>query len=167
MKEAGSPSNQGAGVGAPALPFPRWMRCTACTVLTTIDAGLLELSLEYRPGRAGYVHGKCGGAGGKAPATVPARFVVACSAGHIDEFPWFEFVHSTSGGACPKGNGLLRAMDTGTGSRSTDLLVECTECGAKRLLTNAFNENAGAFLPQCRGRHAHLRRFDGNCELQV
>ena len=167
MEETGSPFEQWAWVGVPVLPFPRWLRCTACNVLTTVDAGLFELSLEYRPDRARYVHRNCTRAPGKAPSTVPARFVVACSAGHIDEFPWFEFVHSTAGGRCPKGNGLLRAMDTGTGSRSTDLLVECTECGAKRLLTNAFNENAGAFLPQCRGRHAHLRRFDGNCDQQV
>src|SRR5262249_22870928 len=166
-EETGSPFEQWAWIGVPVLPFPRWMRCTACNVLTTVDAGLLELRLEYRPDRARYVHRNCTKAPGKSPSTVPARFVVACSAGHIDDFPWFEFVHSPNGGKCPKGNGLLRAMDTGMGSRSTDLLVECTECGAKRLLTNAFNENAETFLPQCRGRHAHLRRFDADCEQQV
>jgi hypothetical protein len=31
------------------------MRCSACNVLTTVDAGLLELCLEYRPDRARYV----------------------------------------------------------------------------------------------------------------
>lgn len=167
MEETGSPFEQWAWVGVPVLPFPRWLRCTACNTLSTVDAGLFELSLEYRPDRARYVHRNCSAARGKAPSTVPARFVVACSAGHIDEFPWPEFVHSPTGGVCPKGRGFLRAMDTGSGSRSTDLIVECKECGSKRLLTNAFNENAQGFLPGCRGRHAHLRRFDGNCPQQV
>lgn len=167
MEETGSPFEQWAWVGVPVLPFPRWLRCTACNLLSTVDTGLFELSLAYRPDRARYVHRNCTSARGKAPSTVPARFVVACSAGHIDEFPWREFVHSPTGGRCPKGNGLLRAMDTGSGSRSTDLIVQCMECDAKRLLTNAFNENAQAFLPECRGRHAHLRRFDGDCQQQV
>jgi hypothetical protein len=167
QEETSSPFEEWAWVGVPVLPFPRWMRCAACNVLTTVDAGLLELCLEYRPDRARYVHRNCSKSRGRAPATVPARFVVACPGGHIDEFPWFEFVHSSTGGQCPNGKGLLRAMDAGTGSRSTDLLVECTECGLKRLLTNAFNENAESFLPKCRGRHAHLRRFDSDCPHKV
>src|SRR5262249_33931867 len=83
------------------------------------------------------------------------------------EFPWSEFVHSSTGGRCPNGDWQLRARDTASGSRSTDLFVECTQCGAKQNLTNAFNENAADILPMCRGRHAHLRRFESGCEYQV
>jgi hypothetical protein len=166
LEETRSPFDEWAWTGVPILPFPRWMRCQACNTLTTIDSGLLELVLAFRTDRARYVHKNCGK--GRPPTAVPARFVVACPDGHIDEFPWTEFVHSNTGGVCPSGNARMRAMDSGTGSRSTDLIVECTQCSQKRRMTNAFNENASSILPQCRGRHAHLRMFDeGGCEHQV
>ena len=43
----------------------------------------------YRPDRARYVHNKHPNYK-MAPTAMPARFVVACKAGHLDEFPWNE-----------------------------------------------------------------------------
>lgn len=166
LEETRNPFEQWAWVGVPVLPFPRWMRCSACNVLTTVDSGLLELTLAFRPDRARYVHQSCTKRG-KSPPAIPARFVVACENGHLDEFPWVEFVHSQTGGKCPNGDYKLRAMDAGAGSRSTDVIVECLSCGTKRSLTNAFNENAKGFLPQCRGRHPHLRQFEEGCPSRV
>jgi hypothetical protein len=167
LEETSSLFEPWAWTGVPVSPMPRWMRCTVCNTLTTIDSGLLELKLEYRPDRSRYVHKSCTKTRGAPPPAMPARFVVACCNGHVDEFPWSEFVHLNSGGRCPAGTPQLRAMDTGSGSRSTDVLVECLACSAKRLMTNAFNENAAAFLPKCRGRHAHLQTFDSDCPHQV
>jgi Domain of unknown function (DUF1998) len=166
LEETRSPFDEWAWTGVPILPFPRWMRCQGCNTLTTVDGGLLELTLAFRADKARYVHKNCGK--GRPPTAVPARFVVACPDGHIDDFPWNEYVHSKTGGVCQAGGARLRAMDSGTGSRSTDLIVECTQCGQKRRMTNAFNENAPSVLPQCRGRHAHLRTFEeGGCDHQV
>lgn len=167
LEETNSPFEQWAWVGVPVSPMPRWMRCTACNTLTTVDSGLLELKLEYRPDRSRYVHKSCTKTRGAPPPAMPARFVVACPNGHVDEFPWVEFVHLNTGGRCPVGTTTLRAMDTGSGSRSTDVNVECLTCGAKRMMTNAFNDNAAAFLPKCRGRHAHLQIFEPDCPHQV
>lgn len=167
LEETGNPFEKWAWVGVPVYPMPRWLRCAACNMLTTVDSGLLELKLEYRPDRSRYVHQSCTKSRGKPPPAMPARFVVACPNGHVDEFPWVEFVHMSTGWQCPNGTAQLRAMDTGSGSRSTDVIVECLSCGAKRQMTNAFNENAKAFLPKCRGRHAHLQRFEEDCPHQV
>ncbi len=82
-------------VGVPVLPFPRWMRCTACNLLSTCDGGHFVLKVDrYRPQRTRYVHATClKNPKIKNPSVVPARFVLACANGHLDDFPWNEFVH--------------------------------------------------------------------------
>jgi hypothetical protein len=168
LEETRNPFEEWARTGVPVLPFPRWMRCSACSLLTTIDAGLLELTQNpWRPDQTRYVHKNCSRARGKPPTAVPARFVVACSNGHLDEFPWVEFVHRGTGGFCPKVNWRLQARDIGSGSRSTDMMVECVACDAKTVMTAAFGENADRVLPLCRGRHPHIRYFGSGCGKQV
>ncbi len=168
LEETRSPFEQWAWTGVPVIPFPRWMRCTACNLLTTLDAGLLELSENpFRPDQTRYVHKNCSRVRGNPPTSVPARFVVVCHNGHIDEFPWVEFTHRSTGGVCPSGSWRLHAKDIGAGARSTDMLVTCEACGAKVVMAAAFGENAAGVLPQCRGRHAHIRQFEAGCGEQV
>src|SRR5690606_7271058 len=53
-------------------------------------------------------------------------------------------------------------------TRSTDQTVECETCGRKGSVAVAFGSSAEGFLPRCRGRHPHLRRFDtGGCSFQA
>lgn len=152
-----------ARIGLPVVPFPRWMRCSRCNLLATVDSALLDLEVPpTRPHEARYVH-RCANSG-RQPVAVPARFVVACPSGHLDEFPWVEFCHK--GSACT-GNPILEAYDVGDGTRSTNVGVKCRTCGAQALVAHAFGEKAENHLPKCRGRMPHLRRFDGNCEHQA
>jgi hypothetical protein len=168
LEESRNPFEQWAFTGVPVVPFPRWMRCTVCNLLSTIDSGLIELSQNpFRPDQTRYVHKNCAKVRGKPPTAVPGRFVVACPNGHLDEFPWVEFVHKATGGKCPNGNWHLQAIDVGAGVRSTDVLVVCT-CGARTTMTAAFGENASSVLPRCRGRYAHIREFEkAGCKEQV
>ena len=79
-------------IGVPVAPFPRWMVCPRCRLLAPIRSGLFEAKvLAYRPDKACYVH-NCT-TQGRAPPVIPARFLVACEHGHLDDFPWLEFVH--------------------------------------------------------------------------
>jgi hypothetical protein len=154
-----------AFTGVPVTPFPRWLRCSRCAYLGPIDSGLFELETSpYRPDRARYVHRNCSGRG-RAPTAVPARFVVACSRGHLDEFPWVEFVHKDA--PC-SGNPILEALDLGTGSRSTDVMIRCRTCQQKGFMAQAFGEGAEQVLPLCRARSPQLRRFDAtSCPEQT
>ena len=73
----------------------------------------------------------------------PAPFIVACPSGHMDDFPWREFVHR--GHTNCKAPMQLKSMGkTGT---VRDLWVYCT-CGDKRTVGEAFgakkHEVAGA-----------------------
>src|SRR5512144_1341389 len=46
------PFSAEAFVGVPVKPFPRWMRCVKCGLLSPFDSGLFELKANrYRPER--------------------------------------------------------------------------------------------------------------------
>lgn len=157
-----------ARTGIPVLPFPRWMRCPRCGLLSASigeQGQLFNSKVEpSRPDRSRFVHTNCTRA--KSPPVVPARFVVACTDGHIDDFPWVEFCHAKSGGVCPSGVPSMEIQDRGRGTRSTEVQVKCRSCQSSAWVTTAFSQPDK--LPLCRGREAHLRRFKpGGCQLRV
>lgn len=156
--DTGSPFDEWARIGVPVHPFPRWLRCTGCDLLSPVDRKRFQLDVPvYRPDKARYLHDKCRG---RRPSAVPARFLIACPDGHLDDFPWEEYVHG--GGSCT-GGPLLELKEAGRANRATDVRVICKTCGADRLVQDAFGTNASDHLPRCRGRHPHLQRFDAAC----
>jgi hypothetical protein len=75
-----------AGGGVPVAAFPRWLVCTQCRLLAPIRSGLFEFRADTnRPERSCFIHKNCPRLA-KATA-IPARFLVACENGHIDDFP--------------------------------------------------------------------------------
>ena len=159
QEETSTPFDDWARIGVPVHPFPRWLRCTGCDLLSPVDRKRFQLDVPvYRPDRARYFHDRCKG---RRPSAVPARFFVACMAGHLDDFPWDEFVHR--GGQCPNGGPILELKEAGKASRATDVRVVCKTCGVNRLVQDAFGADAEPHLPRCRGRHPHLQRFDPEC----
>lgn len=136
--------------GVPVVPFPNWLRCPRCELLARRDSG--HFSLEHNPYRADrtrYVHTQC--ARGKTAST-PARFLVACEHGHLDDFPWHEYL------GCPKGAqcGPLQFQESGVSAEVADLWVVCNGCGKRKSMIEAFGEDRK--LPPCTGRHPHLSR---------
>ncbi|GAA2886381.1 DUF1998 domain-containing protein [Streptomyces mexicanus] len=62
---------------------------------------------------------------------VPSRFVVACEAGHLDEFPYWQWVHRSTergSGAFGKCGGKLMMRTSGRTSSLRSILISCT-CG--------------------------------------
>ena len=158
-EETANPFDDWARIGVPVHPFPRWVRCTGCDLLSLVDRGKFQLKVATgRPDLAHYFHDMCHGGGRRA---VPARFLIACPAGHLDDFPWEEFAHR--GGQCPGGGPILELKEVGKASRATDMRVLCTTCDASRVVQDAFGADANDHLPRCRGRHPHLQRFDAPC----
>lgn len=148
-------------IGVPVAPFPEWLRCPVCRLLAPISSGLFELVKDrYRAERTRYVH-KCTSKG-LPPTAYPARFLLACRHGHLDDFPWSEFVHR--GQPC---SGTLTLAELGTGGGPVDVQIECGTCGLKRRLGDAFGQKAVDNLPRrCRGRHPHLGTV-GDCDESV
>ena len=157
-----------ASIGVPVQPFPRWLRCVKCGLLSEYDLGLFEIKENrFRPERTRFVHKDCKGSKGEQPArdadAVPARFLLACRSGHLDDFPWHYFVHSGPS----KCRGTLRFFESGASLQTENLWVKCDECGLSRSLAHAFGKAGKDNLPGCRGRHPHLGRYDDNCKEQA
>lgn len=158
-QETASPFDEWARVGVPVHPFPRWLRCTVCDLLSPVDRKRFHLEVPvYRPDRARYFHDKCHG---RRPSAVPARFLIACPAGHLDDFPWEAYVHRA--GPCSSGAPVLELKEAGKANRATDVRIICKTCGSDRLVQDAFGPQSADHLPRCRGRHPHLQRFDASC----
>jgi len=148
-------------VGIPVAPFPRWMVCPYCRRLAPLSSGLFKLETPYRTDQIRYIHGNCSKPG-KPPTVVPARFIVACTNGHMDDFPWKEFVHR--GPTTCKGG--LRLFELTATGEAAGIEVRCDgeNCGAARRMSDAFSLGPQA-LPVCRGRRPHLRDFEeGGCK---
>jgi len=150
-----------ARIGVPVATFPRWMLCPRCRTLAPLKSGLFKLKENfYHPDRIAYRHDSCPKAK-KPPEVVPARFLVACENGHLDDFPWNEYVHQERLCASP----MLRLLEYSPSGEARDLFVVCQTCDSKRPLAAAFNPSKRSELPTCRGRRPHLRDFaEKGCE---
>lgn len=154
-----------ANIGVPVRPFPRWLRCVKCGLLSPFDDGLFEIKENrFRPERTRFVHKECRGSKDNQPAkdadAVPARFLLACRGGHLDDFPWRYFVHGGNS-SC---NGTLRFYEGGASLQTENLWVRCDECRSSRSMAQAFGKLGKENLPSCRGRHPHLDHFDEECD---
>ena len=90
-------------------------------------------------------------------ACVPARFLVVCEDGHLDDFPYVEFVHATRAeGVC---DGPQLTMSDAASTLGPRVTVRCVTCNHSRSIQEAAGSDGWQKLPVCRGRHPHLQRF--------
>lgn len=86
---------------------------------------------------------------------VPSRFVVVCDRGHIDDFPYFAWVHSGS----PPEDGEKHTLSIETAGQSAglaDIRIKC-ECGKESTMQGAFGKEAMNFIRRkCGGRRPWL-----------
>jgi hypothetical protein len=157
-----NPFDENATVGVPVAAFPRWMLCPRCRSLASLDSGLFQLKADaYRADRTRYVHVNCSSAGSP-PPVVPARFLVACKNGHLDDFPWVRFVH----GEIPC-RARLKLRELGVTGEAADIQVFCESCNKQKRMSDAFGAEGMKNLPVCNGRFPHLRSYDGEqCQEQ-
>lgn len=160
-------------VGVPATLFPQWLRCTGCNLLSRAEWNefVYENTRKHRPDQAQFFHKDCRGkGGGAARATkrpvVPARFLLACIDGHLDEFPYLEWVHNSIGRewSCSSGvpNPKLE-MSESQSNTGPSVRITCLSCKKTRTMQEATGEKGEAKLPFCRGHHPHLGVFE-RCE---
>ena len=177
-------SRQGSDLGVPARIFPQWMRCTGCDKLAPLGdfvgaAGEGYTNVKrHRPDEAVVEHVGCpgrpkrgaaaGAKGGRvrhAPC-VPARYLLACPMGHLDEFPYDWWVHQ--GGHCTEASRPALTMSDRGSTRGASAIIRCESCHASRPMNQAQGEAGRSRLPQCRGRFPHLDVFTTKgCDQEV
>ncbi|MFJ4584403.1 DrmB family protein [Streptomyces echinatus] len=140
-------SDDGSKDGLRVRRFPLMHSCPEC--------GELQKHQDFAPPPGRSVCGTC------EVDLVPSRFVVACEAGHLDEFPYWQWVHrstdpaSRSAGKC---GGKLRMRTSGRTSSLRSIIVSCT-CGKvpEASMEGAFRRRALKDLGlTCRGSRPWL-----------
>ncbi len=118
---AGKDDQPSPMVGIPALIFPRWFVCQGCRSLIRND--------NLEPKGTGYVHLQCTRGGAEC---VPVRFVAACRHGHLQDFPWQDFVHhEVREGASPCPGTSLKLLEGPSGD-FFEIIVKCEACARCR-----------------------------------
>lgn len=162
-------SDEGDDLGISARVFPQWMRCTGCSALWPLSRFEYSNTHPFRKDEAVFEHVGCRGrqrtdqprqeasGKGRRSTAVPARYLLACTDGHLDEFPYALWVHH--GGTCEVDVPELRMEDrvAGKGAAAT---IYCSSCEARRPMNEAQGETGRGKLPKCRGRHPHLDSFE-------
>lgn len=87
---------------------------------------------------------------------VPSRFVVACKHGHIDDFPYFEWVHKDKGPrAGDEVKHELRIEAGGVSAALRDIVISCS-CGKSSTMHGAFGRDALKPVKKCTGKRPWL-----------
>jgi hypothetical protein len=155
-------------LGIPGRVFPQWLRCTGCGLLGQVSDGVsfeYRNTNPYRPDQAEFLHLKCTGWSEDGTVkrkprdrtAVPARYLIACQKGHLDEFPYVAWVHR--GEKCPKAARPRLRMREWKSNIGPDVQIICQACKQKRGMLEATARGADTKLPRCRGRHPHLDAF--------
>jgi hypothetical protein len=158
-------SSEGADLGVPARVFPQWLRCTGCDMLAPVSKFRYVNTHPYRTDLARFEHARCPGRSGAGKAdrpAVPARYLLACAMGHLDEFPYDQWVHR--GRKCEKDEFPALKMVDRTAGKGASATIRCASCGLQRPMNEAQGATGALKLPRCRGRHPHLDAFEpGGC----
>ncbi|GHO49631.1 hypothetical protein KSX_77940 [Ktedonospora formicarum] len=154
--EPGNPFSYEARIGVPVAAFPRWLVCPRCHLLAPVESGYFQLKVNrYQPEQTRYIHVNCQ----HQPTVLPSRFMIACEAGHLDDFPWMHFLHGDK--HC---NAMVRMLELGVSGEPSDILIVCDTCGAKRPMSDALsNDEKQKYHPTCTGRRPHLRDKEKAC----
>ena len=122
--------------GIPFVRFPQWYFCPRCRILKPLK----EWEKEYRPKKrteqTEMVIPTCSECN---LHLVPAGIVVVCEHGHIDDFPWSEWVHDKSRKSCSKP--LLKIKNISSALGLEGLTIECVNCKARATMKEAFNKD--------------------------
>jgi hypothetical protein len=156
-------SSEGNDLGVPSRVFPQWLRCTGCDMLGLLSQFGYTNTHPFRTDLACFEHTKCTGRPrfphkAARRSAVPARYLLACARGHLDEFPYDQWVHR--GKTCPKAEFPALRMIDRTAGKGASAMIRCESCEQQRPMNEAQGQAGAAKLPRCRGRHPHLDAFE-------
>jgi hypothetical protein len=182
-RTASGDDHRNTKLSVPVLRFPRYAFCMYCKRLKQVPLSFQE---TVRCEDAAH-----DGRKGKGPRMSQVPFVAICEDGHIDDFPFREWVHRSVDTSC---RGTLRLFSTGGGGLEGQV-VRCgfdaknkrderQGCGASRSLqaitmagrrdgrgeesTVLTQDLAGRATPYlCTGARPWLHELDGRCERPV
>nr|AIF23095.1 hypothetical protein [uncultured marine thaumarchaeote SAT1000_12_G12] len=102
------------------------------------NCDLLQLHKDSPPGEKGFFCKECT----KGARLLPARLVIVCKQGHLDDFPWNRWAHSNINNPVPvcKEPKLYWKGGRHSGSIS-NFKVKCTNCSAENSMFGATGKD--------------------------
>lgn len=165
--------------GMSYVRFPEWYFCPSCRKFKPIKEWVSDFH-KYNSKRAEddpdmIQTMRCSQC---SQELVVARIVVACTEGHIDDFPWVKWVHCRNfGGNKPVCHNPELTISTSSGASEglEGLTLKCLTCGAQASLRGAFDKDIFQKIDKeseyeydfhCTGRHPwkHCRERCKNSE---
>ena len=131
-----APGVQHPNLKIPFVRFPQWHYCPRC-------GNMQELSPFGGPQQCdapNYAEGlNCVSySQGRRPRLIPVRFMAVCDRGHIQDFPFMEWVHRRNS---PASDCRLRLRGGRSAAGLSGIFIQCS-CGASRSMSGAFFSNA-------------------------
>lgn len=117
----------------PMLRFPNYHYCSHCKVMTKTKNEITKNSKI-----------PCPVCDNKFARLIQVPLIVACEHGHLDDFPWNEWVHGILKPAC---KGPLKFLSTGGATLSTMKIV-CTACNKQRGLNGLTTRDSKVLYDQ-------------------
>ena len=150
------PDTEQSKDGIPAIRFPQWMRCRKCGSLRSAEEWRNRFLSAY-PTQDFDLKPVCDIC--RVPL-IPSRFIVACRLGHIDDFPYKEWVHDNLPCSSPD----IKYVESGKSASLAGIMISCKTCGKKKSMRNAFNKQilADALLT-CKGSKPWAGEWNGGC----
>lgn len=139
----------------PAVRFPRYLQCPQCNRIAP------ERRWGSDPGRDYRYCDRCTreNPGGKKIFVYPVRFIIACENGHLDEFPWDDWVEHKPD--CDNRGKFLKLESKYPGL--SGLILSCPKCGAFKSMDGIFSAERMAKYT-CHGRRPWLATDDEECD---
>lgn len=121
----------------PFVRFPRWHYCTRCGHMEKVSIYSSKKptcsGISFNTGRS------CSNIPArKRQQLIPVRFISICPLGHIEDFPFLNWVHE---GNCPDGLHNLRLRAGRSSGSLSGIEITCS-CGTKKTMAGAFNTNS-------------------------
>jgi hypothetical protein len=153
----------------PFVRFPSWHYCHRCGLMRQLK--LEDGTWHCHGGEGSKFEQDCkrdygNGTYPRSPKLIPVRFVAVCTQGHLQDFPFLEFLH----GGPVSGDGHQMKMMAGRSSAGlTGIKLSCT-CGVEKVLGDVFawkNDAEGGALAaigiDCVGNRPWLGRNPEPC----
>lgn len=133
-------SEESESLKVSAVRFPKWQICPSCGMMTKRDGAHCFF---------------CKKDSGKEVELYPSRFIIACRAGHIQDFPYSEFVHN--GEKCTHSTPLLKLTHRGNSGSLSDMIVACVRCKKKESLGKIMQKDEmKKYIDHCGGERPWL-----------
>ncbi|MEV5336311.1 DUF1998 domain-containing protein [Streptomyces werraensis] len=127
--------------------FPLWHSCPSCQALQHVR--------DFNPPAGKNVCTDCDD-----EPLVPSRFVMACEDGHLDDFPYWKWLHrkNRDEGATGRCGGQMSMRFSGRSASLRSVIISCT-CGVPEVsMEGAFRRSALTDLGvRCEGRRPWLK----------